>query len=80
MSAKEEGVHQVLREPSSRPREPEQGAHRRAQVAKGALLPTEGRIVRHLIWRFKSCDDCWLSCIKSSFSVKCRVTATTSVL
>jgi len=44
MSEKEEGVHQVLREPSGRAREPEQGAHRRAQVPQGTLLPTEGRV------------------------------------
>lgn len=44
MSAKEEGIHQVLRKPSSRPREPEQGAHRRAQVTKGALLPAESGV------------------------------------
>jgi hypothetical protein len=50
MSAKEEGIHQVLRKPSSRPREPEQGAHRRAQVTKGALLPAESGV--------KKCGRC----------------------
>ena len=35
--AEEEGVHQVLGEPRRRPGEPEQGTHRGAQVAQGAL-------------------------------------------
>lgn len=42
--AQEEGVHQVPGEPSGRAGEPEQGAHRGAQVAQGALLPAEERL------------------------------------
>lgn len=38
VSPEEEGVHQVPREPGGRAGEPEQGAHRGAQVAQGALL------------------------------------------
>lgn len=41
MSKEEKRVHQVFGEPSGRSGEPEQGAHRRAQVAQGALLPKE---------------------------------------
>lgn len=42
--AKKEGVHQVPGEPGGRAREPKQGAHRRAQVAQGAVLPAEDRL------------------------------------
>lgn len=41
---KKEGVHQVPGEPGGRAREPKQGAHRRAQVAQGAVLPAEDRL------------------------------------
>lgn len=37
----EKRVHQMPGEPGCRTGEPEQGPHRRTQVAEGAVLPTE---------------------------------------
>lgn len=39
MPTKEEGIREMPGESSGRPREPEQGPHRGAQDAQGALLP-----------------------------------------
>ena len=44
MPAQEEGVHQMFGEPGRRAGEPEQGAHRGAQEAEGALLGEWGEI------------------------------------
>lgn len=38
MPPEEEGVREMSREPGSRPGEPEQGAHRRAENPQGTLL------------------------------------------
>ena len=38
----EEGVHQMSGESCGRPGESEQDAHRRTQIAEGALLPQVG--------------------------------------
>ena len=44
MSKKEEGIHQMSREPCSRVRKPEQDSNRGAEVAKRAVLSAEDRM------------------------------------